>query len=294
MSQNIEDNRTRWPKTDFWEFPSDYDSGGKYHKVHTTTYRSGHAVEFDDTEGGERIRVAHAKGSYQEMQHDGSVVNRANNHLQNISVGDNRTRVGGDLSTLADGEGDIRFSKGLRLEAKNAAYFNFPGGLRIDAPWVRINGQVLVHNEKNVGFDHKHEDAGGIGLSGPPTAGSSAGAGTTVVGAASPEFSGNPTAPTPEAGDNSNTLATTAFVNNATSELSSSIDVLANNLSSNAASIIAVGNDVSTVSGDLSSNVTSINSNISDLSGNISSLSSTVNTKATTGKAIAMSIVFGG
>lgn len=240
MSRNIEDNRQRWPREDLWEPKSDYEKGGKYHKVHATTYRSGHSVEFDDTEDGERIRVTHAKGSYTEMQSDGSVVRRANNNSYYVTVGDERTRTKGDTESLTDGKGILEFKDGLVIKAK----------------YIRFESDTLTHNNKNVGDTHKHSDVmPGSAFTGPPDEGSSAGS--------SAQF-----------GDSGTDQAIDNLEANVES-LNSTVNTLSSNVTSLTSNVSSLSSNVNT----LSSNVNSLTSNVTSLSSNVDSLTTTLSTK---------------
>ena len=90
---------------------------------------------------------------------------------------------------------------------------------------------------------------------------------TTYAPLDSPSLSGTPTAPTAEAGDNSNTLATTAYVDNAVSNIVNSAPETLDTLNELAA---ALGNDpnfATTIASDIGSKLDSNSSNyISSLS----------------------------
>lgn len=68
---------------------------------------SGHAIEVDDTPGGERILIKHRTGAGVEMRADGSVIVSSKN--QRIEV------TGGDHTTIVEGEGNLVYKGNLRL-----------------------------------------------------------------------------------------------------------------------------------------------------------------------------------
>lgn len=68
---------------------------------------SGHAIEVDDTPGGERILIKHRTGAGVEMRADGSVVISSKN--QRVEV------TGGDHTTIVEGEGTLVYKGNLNL-----------------------------------------------------------------------------------------------------------------------------------------------------------------------------------
>jgi hypothetical protein len=68
---------------------------------------SGHAIEVDDTPGGERILIKHRTGAGVEMRADGSVIVSSKN--QRIEV------TGGDHTTIVEGEGNLVYKGNLNL-----------------------------------------------------------------------------------------------------------------------------------------------------------------------------------
>ncbi len=191
MSQNIEENRKQWPKDvdDYtvskktidskkqWEPPSDYDAGGKYHKVHAKTYRSGQSIEIDETLDGERIRLINTDGSYVEMQHDGSFIHRAQGSSFEVVVKDKNVRVKGAINIHVSGDANMKVDGSMTaeiggtLEATVAGIskLNLNGGTELNTPFLKIVGDEVSHNGINIGSTHKHKDVEpGGGLSGVP------------------------------------------------------------------------------------------------------------------------------
>lgn len=191
MSQLIDDNRKSWPKErdvfnvgskdvdpqKVWEPKSDYDKGGQYGKVRATTYRSGHSFEIDETEGGKRIRVTHANGTYMEMQDDGTVVRKSMKDDFEVVAGDKNLRVKGAVNIYIDGDvnakigGNLQASVGgeMVMEVDGSSTLKSGGPLVIETPHLDVKGGKMTHNGVNVGSDHKHSDVTpGNGQSGYP------------------------------------------------------------------------------------------------------------------------------
>lgn len=65
-----------------------------YNHVYET--ESGHIMEFDDTNGGERIKIAHRLGTSEEIIEDGSKIEQVINDKYTRILGDHNTVVGGN------------------------------------------------------------------------------------------------------------------------------------------------------------------------------------------------------
>lgn len=188
MSQNIEENRKKFPREfdnfkvgskdvdtkKVWEPKSDYDS--KYTKNHVTTYRSGHSVEFDDTEGAERIRITHASGSYTEWQHDGKVIHRSQDSSYEVVLADKNVRVKGGVQIDVDGDANINVKGNSDVAVGGNANLTVGAQwtckadvIKFITPLFTVEGTRMEHNGINVGWDHVHRDVmPGAGTSGPP------------------------------------------------------------------------------------------------------------------------------
>ncbi len=84
--------------------PSAYAAVYPNNKVFQST--SGHIVEFDDTEGAERIRVYHRSGTFVEMHPNGDTVQSNKNKWQ-ITTGNDSAHVTGDVKIVVDGNANI-------------------------------------------------------------------------------------------------------------------------------------------------------------------------------------------
>ena len=68
----------------------------KYPYNHVYESESGHLMEFDDTNGGERIKISHRLGTSEEIIEDGSKIEQIVNDRYTRVLGDNNTVVGGN------------------------------------------------------------------------------------------------------------------------------------------------------------------------------------------------------
>ena len=78
-----------------------------YPTNHVFETESGHYVEFDDTEGNERIHLYHKMGTFIEIDSSGNVVIKTVGNVTNITAGNMDTYVKGNYSISAGGNIDV-------------------------------------------------------------------------------------------------------------------------------------------------------------------------------------------
>ena len=81
--------------------PASTQSKAKYPYNHVMETESGHYIEFDDTEGNERIHIFHKKGTFIEIDATGNVVIKTVGNVTNIVAGNMDTYVKGNYSISA-------------------------------------------------------------------------------------------------------------------------------------------------------------------------------------------------
>jgi hypothetical protein len=82
-------------------------ASAKYPSNHVFETESGHYVEFDDTEGNERIHLYHKMGTFIEIDKSGNVVIKTVGNVTNIVAGNMDTYVKGNYSVSAGGNIDV-------------------------------------------------------------------------------------------------------------------------------------------------------------------------------------------
>jgi hypothetical protein len=111
-----------------------------YNKVHQT--ESGHVIEYDDTEGHERICISHRTGSFIEIHPDGKVTVKSMDNMyelvtgekQSITLKDENLHIGGNWNVHVEGDwnvdvmGDINFNVGGKINATSGDDQNFTTG----------------------------------------------------------------------------------------------------------------------------------------------------------------------
>jgi hypothetical protein len=186
MSQNIEDDRKKWPggpssfdaaskqkPNHIWQNPSDYDAEYPYNQVYTT--RAGHSVEFDNTPGKERIRIIHKDGSFVEMQHDGTWVHRTQGTSQEVVVKDKNVKVKGSEHVHIEGDAEWKVDGDVDWEIGGDLHLKVHGNIIVNTPLFHVVGEAMSHNDKDIGSTHRHRDVmPGGSLSGVPNQGKSA------------------------------------------------------------------------------------------------------------------------
>ena len=89
------------------KFPSSGITGSKYPFNHVLETECGHFVEFDDTEGNERIHIYHTKGTFVEIDKSGNVMIKTVGNVTNVVAGNMDTYVQGNYSLSVDGNMDV-------------------------------------------------------------------------------------------------------------------------------------------------------------------------------------------
>ena len=87
--------------------PASTQINAKYPTNHVFETESGHYVEFDDTEGNERIHLYHKMGTFIEIDSAGNVVIKTVGNVTNITAGNMDTYVKGNYSVSVGGNIDV-------------------------------------------------------------------------------------------------------------------------------------------------------------------------------------------
>ena len=106
-----------------------YNAEYPYNKVYES--ESGHALEFDDTRGNERVHLYHRAGSYMEYGPDGSMVERVQKDKFSVTVGDESVLVKGDVTVTVEGNANILVKGTYTLESE--------GNMTLKAPRIDLN-----------------------------------------------------------------------------------------------------------------------------------------------------------
>jgi hypothetical protein len=193
----------------------------------------------------------------------------------------------GKLIRVWDGTAWQEISPAIPYTSKHSAQSTMPVNPQDGEIWLDTDGDIVD-----------------ISAYAPPTLGSTLiPSGTTVttingLTLGSPALTGTPTAPTATAGTNTTQVATTAYVTTAISNVIDAAPGALDTLNELAAALGDDANYATTITTALSGKQAIVsgvsNTEIGYLDGVTSAIQTQINTKASTGKAIAMAIVFGG
>lgn len=108
---------------------------------------SGHALEFDDTKGAERVHVYHRSGSYTEWGPEGDRAEKIQRNKFEVVVGNEEVYVKGDVKIYVDGNYDLNVTGNIRINGKT---INLNQGTKGAA---RIGDQTLDNDSELNGAD---------------------------------------------------------------------------------------------------------------------------------------------
>ncbi len=113
-SRSVKDAKDSWSTASgSAEQPATTQTSAKYPTNHVFETETGHYVEFDDTEGNERIHLFHKKGTFIEIDSAGNMIIKTVGNVTNIVAGNMDTYVKGNYSVSAGGNIDVYAGKNL-------------------------------------------------------------------------------------------------------------------------------------------------------------------------------------
>lgn len=93
-----------------------YNAKYPYNNVYES--ESGHALEFDDTKGAERVHLYHRSGSYVEWGPNGDRSERIQRNKFEVVVGNEQVYIKGDVKIFVDGDYDLNVTGDIRINGK--------------------------------------------------------------------------------------------------------------------------------------------------------------------------------
>ena len=121
-----------------WDQPDiPYNAKYPYNKV--TETESGHITEFDDTPGNERIHVYHRKGTYTEIDSNGTQVNRIVGDNYMITERNGYVLISGECNITVAGKTRIFCKDDAHIDAGSNAYLNVAENFE-----VNVGGEFKV------------------------------------------------------------------------------------------------------------------------------------------------------
>ena len=134
-----------------WDQPaSTYAAVYPFNSVYES--ESGHIVEFDDTEGAERIHIRHRSGTRLEITAHGDqlAITKGNNYL--ILNKDNKVYIQGNSDITVNGNASIRAGQEANVLA-NTINATATGDINLSASNVNITGDVVLNGKLDVTKD---------------------------------------------------------------------------------------------------------------------------------------------
>lgn len=124
----------------------------KYPYNNALETESGHALEFDDTPGQERIHLAHRKGTFFEIDKDGNEVHKVVKDNYELVMGSDYVYINGKCSVTVGGDCNLKVGGNMNVEVA--------GGINISAGGdIRMKGKkVFVESTSDLNIK-----SGGVG-----------------------------------------------------------------------------------------------------------------------------------
>lgn len=124
----------------------------EYPYNHVRETESGHILEFDDTEGSERIQLYHKEGSFIEIHPDSSSVTKVVKDSYSITIkddyvlikGNSKVNIQGDSSVLIEGNANIEVKGNCKHEIKGNYDLTVKGNFN-----TTVEGEHTLTAKKN-------------------------------------------------------------------------------------------------------------------------------------------------
>lgn len=120
------------------ELTTDYNAQYPYNHVRET--ESGHVEEFDDTQGSERYHLYHRTGTFKEIHHDGSQVEKIIKDHYMLVLGDDYCYIKGNVQVCVDGDSHVLVKGNAFLEVKGNMKEEIHGNYDLT-----VDGNYTVH-----------------------------------------------------------------------------------------------------------------------------------------------------
>ena len=114
-----------------------YNAVYPYNNVYES--ESGHALEFDDTKGAERIHLYHRSGSYVEWGPNGDRAERIQKDKFTVVVGNDSVYVQGDVKVYIDGNASLEVGGNFSATIDGTCDITSGGNMTFNAPRIDLN-----------------------------------------------------------------------------------------------------------------------------------------------------------
>jgi hypothetical protein len=103
----------------------------KYPYNNALETESGHALEFDDTPGKERVHLAHRNGSYIEIDTDGNRIERVQKDHYTVVMGSDYVYIDGKCSVTVGGDCNLKVGGNMNIEVGGNYNLSVTGDIRM-------------------------------------------------------------------------------------------------------------------------------------------------------------------
>jgi hypothetical protein len=114
-----------------------YNAKYPYNNVYES--ESGHALEFDDTKGAERVHLYHRSGSYIEWAANGDRSERIQRDKFTVVIGDEKVYVKGDVTIYVDGNVNMDVGGNFQADIGGTCKITSGGNMTLTAPRIDLN-----------------------------------------------------------------------------------------------------------------------------------------------------------
>jgi len=122
-----------------------YNAVYPYNNVYES--ESGHALEFDDTKGAERVHLYHRSGSYVEYGPQGDRSERIQKDKFTVVIGNDSVYVQGDVKVFIDGNATLEIGGNMSATVGGDTNLNVGGSFAAD-----IGGTCSINSGGNMSF----------------------------------------------------------------------------------------------------------------------------------------------
>lgn len=110
----------------------------KYPYNNALETESGHALEFDDTPGQERVHLAHRKGTFFEIDKDGNEVHKVVRDNYELVMGSDYVFINGKCSVTVGGDCNLKVGGNMNVEVAGGINMSAGGDIRMKGKKVFV------------------------------------------------------------------------------------------------------------------------------------------------------------
>lgn len=134
-----------------WDEPDDArKKGGEYPNYSITKTPSGHVFNMDDSKGNESVTLQHRSGAMVQMHPDGSIVIRSHKDRYDITFGDGKMLITGNMDITVNGGGSLRVEGDYDMTVQGNMHTVVSGNMETV---VNGNQNLVVNGNQDTAID---------------------------------------------------------------------------------------------------------------------------------------------